>query len=401
MLNYFVTVLVLAAWLAIGLKKRLTKTNTSQGAKIQHTVLVLLNLYIHASTGIWFLQAVIVYARHGAAKVRTVFCIDGGILPDTVSLPIWCVLMLAGAVLTALAAGMYAGSSRARKLLVSYLPCIYMVDSFTFYLEMQVGTGDLPIDTLAGLVVSQILFALLFGWLYIWMYRFYRSEMSDPIFGATAQRDAGGRTSVVGRTSKGLEALRHLFGIRGPTITLEKVQEIVRQECERHGWHWNAPVYVNETLRFYRCGTTARLSAGSLRQPGIVVYIDVVSGEVVFSRNTASADPIEDSLDCPVSLHAMFSFLAAGWGALVLFGIFLTWTLSRLQEPGLLKSVVCVLMAVSAISYSATTGRKSLKTLFPEPWKQLKFGLLHIVLIMAFGVVSTLFLTWVVDGPRT
>ncbi len=85
-----------------------------------------------------------------------------------------------------------------------------------------------------------------------------------------------------------LRAIRPLFGITGRTIDRDRAGEILVAEYKRNGWPWKGPIYLHETLRLYKYASAPNLSSPLSKRTGIIVHIDVITGEVVFSRNTAN-----------------------------------------------------------------------------------------------------------------
>ena len=79
------------------------------------------------------------------------------------------------------------GARKARRWIVKLLPVIFVLDCCNLYLEAlahpHAARLSLPFHVrIVQFLSCALLYTLVFGWVYLLMRRFYRSEISDPIF---------------------------------------------------------------------------------------------------------------------------------------------------------------------------------------------------------------------------
>lgn len=303
------------------------------------------------------------------------------------------------------------GNVTARRVFVAALPFVYVLDGFTFYLQMQVVTGAVPTQTLLGLVISQLLYAILFGWIYVLMFFFYGSKRSDPIFSGERVSSSGCQPQSQEPASERnpdimnafhtkimlIGIVRQLFGIQS-TIGLNKATEGLHHECMNNGWDWDGPVHVCETPRLYKFATTRRLAGGSSREPGIVVHINVVTGEVVFSRKVDPEEARELDVHGVIPLRNMFSGMMFTLGTVVCVMLLAIVTAPGFERPGTLKSLVCAAVSFAALGYSLTIGRQDLTPFRTGPWRERGVGVSHVLMILAFCLALAALGVWVLES---
>ncbi len=182
MIEYVLTRLFIYGCLGAGLLRQLRYSSAGRRTKWLHVFSVLFLLYIHEVPLRAFGKALVMLASNNGEVVCKIFRIYEGLLPASIALPVWGLVAVAGAAANGLPIAMYFGRSWARQALVRLLPWIYLLDSFTFYLQLVSSGPKNPANTIRALVFTQVLFAILFGWVYVVMLFFYRSQNAHCLF---------------------------------------------------------------------------------------------------------------------------------------------------------------------------------------------------------------------------
>ncbi|MFH1266320.1 MAG: hypothetical protein ABIK89_11380 [Planctomycetota bacterium] len=171
----------------LGTRKHLKCLNVGGGVGRRHLLfivfLVYMNMYSIGNLGMVTGIAI----RSGVRGVETSIHLHEAMLPKTGGVIIWVLAQFASLTVLLLASALSQGVRKARRWIVKLLPVIFVLDCFNLYLAAlthpHAARVSVPFHVRIVEFSCAVLFGtVVFGWVYILMHRFYRSEISDPIF---------------------------------------------------------------------------------------------------------------------------------------------------------------------------------------------------------------------------
>jgi hypothetical protein len=171
----------------LGTRKHLKRVNVGGGVGWRHVLFVVFLVFTHMYSIPDVGRVTGIAIRSGVEGVKAAIHLHEVMLPRTGGVIIWVLVQFASLTVLLLASALSQGVRKARLWIVKLLPAIFVLDCFNSYLGALAiphgGRVNVPFRVrIVEFFCCALLQTLVFGWVYLLMYRFYRSEVSDPIF---------------------------------------------------------------------------------------------------------------------------------------------------------------------------------------------------------------------------
>lgn len=172
---------------ALGTRRHLKRVNVGGRVGRRHLLFVVFIVFMEVYTIARLGRVTGVAIRSGMGGVEAAIHLHEVMLPRTGGVIIWVLAQFASLTVLLLASALSQGVRKARRWIVRLLPLIFVLDCFILYLAAfalpHAVRVSVPFQVRIVEFSSYVLFhTLVFGWIYLLMHRFYRSEISDPIF---------------------------------------------------------------------------------------------------------------------------------------------------------------------------------------------------------------------------